>query len=254
MRPCDEQSEAPLSVLEAWYKTQVGRQVLAAEQACVADLLEDSFGHFIVQLGCAGAFDQALANSRIRTHVVLSESECRRRQGSPLRALPFELPIDTSGVDAVLLPHTLEFCSQPQGVLREVERVLIPEGRVLVLAFNPLSGWGLARALVRRRRVPWCGAQLTPLRVADWLGVLGLQIEVRQGLVFRPPLRGAYWRRLDWLEPLGARWWPMFGGVYAIRAVKRVSVMTPLRPRAKPQPAILPGRAVKPTARAGHHA
>ncbi len=53
-------------------------------------------------------------------------------------------------IDLVFLPHTLEFSADPHQVLRETERVLIPEGRVIILGFNPLSSLGLWR-LFRRR-------------------------------------------------------------------------------------------------------
>jgi SAM-dependent methyltransferase len=155
----------------------------------------------------------------------------------------------------VILPHTLDFCVQAHDVLREVERVLIPEGRVILFCFNPLSTWGLMRWMPRRRRrVPWCGGQLTPFRVGDWLRLLGLQQETREMLVFRPPMRRAYLSQLDWLETAGMRYWPMLGGVFAVRAVKRVKALTPLRPNWTQRARLLPGRAVEPTARENGHA
>jgi ubiquinone/menaquinone biosynthesis C-methylase UbiE len=59
-----------------------------------------------------------------------------------VRALPYELPLESASVDAVLLPHTLDFCAEAHRVLREVERVLIPEGRLMIFCFNPLSPGG----------------------------------------------------------------------------------------------------------------
>jgi hypothetical protein len=90
---------------------------------------------------------------------------------------------------------------------------------------------------------------LTPFRVCDWLTLIGFQIERRQTLMHRLPFRGRYLSRLDWLDQLGARWWPALGGIYAIRAVKRVSTVTPVRPRWARRPAILPGRGLEPTTR-----
>jgi hypothetical protein len=94
---------------------------------------------------------------------------------------------------------------------------------------------------------------LTASRLGDWLDLLGFQLEVREWLLCRPPLRSAYHDRLEGLEQTGARWWPMLGGVYVIRAVKRVSLSTPIRQRWKLHPAFLPGGAMKPTARESHH-
>ncbi len=41
-----------------------------------------------------------------------------------------------------MLPHVLEFAAEPHRILREVERVLVPEGQVVIAGFNPLSLWG----------------------------------------------------------------------------------------------------------------
>ncbi len=254
MSACRQQHGEPLEVLAKWYKTPVGRHVARVESACVERMIENSFGHFLVQLGCGELFGDALEQSRIRTRVIVSQRSCAAWEGAPVQAAPSELPLAAASVDAVLMPHTLDFALQPQRVLREAERVLIPEGRILILGFNPYSTWGVMRVLLRRRRVPWCGNQLSAARLVDWLDLLGFQLELRQWLLFRPPLRSVYASRLDWLDQAGARWWPLFGGAYVIRAVKRVSLPTAVRPRWKSRPSFLPGGAVKPTAREGHHA
>ena len=250
MKLCNFDDDDPIAMLGKWYKTPLGRHVAAAEGVCLERLLEDAFGHFLVQVGCAGPFAEAVEGSRIRHHVLLAPEFCDRGTGLRAAAAPRDLPVASTSVDAVLLPHTLDFSGDAPKVLREAERVLIPEGRILIFGFNPLSIWGLMRALPRRRhRVPWCGSQLTPLRLCDWLRLLGLQVEVRQAMVFRPPASRAYLSQLDWMDGLGARYWPMFGGVYAIRAVKRVTTLTPVRPSWRSRRPILPGRAVEPTAR-----
>jgi SAM-dependent methyltransferase len=256
MRSCDRNdSGAPaLEGLAKWFDTPVGRQVARVERECVDRMIENSFGHFLLQMGCLGDFEGAFEHSRIRSRVVLNERPCARWDGLPLRAKLAELPLAPASVDALLLPHTLDFASQPQRVLREAERVLIPEGRILIIGFNPWSSWGLMRGAWRHRRPPWCGNQLTSSRLIDWLDLLGFQLELREWLLFRPPLRSAYSNRLDWIEETGARWWPVFGGVYVMRAVKRVALSTQLRPRWSRRPTFLPGGAVKPTVREGNHA
>lgn len=53
-----------------------------------------------------------------------------------------ELPFASASIDLVVLPHVLEFAEEPHQILREVERVLIPEGQVIICGFNPVSLWG----------------------------------------------------------------------------------------------------------------
>jgi hypothetical protein len=144
----------------------------------------------------------------------------------------------------------LDFAQDPRLVLREAERVLIPEGRVLVLGFNAMSSWGLFRLIYRyRRHVPWCGRFLTPYRVEDWLKLLGFDVEMRELLVYRLPVRGALGPRSVALDRLGLRLWPALGGIYAIRAVKRVATLTPLRPSWSAAHPLLGGGVIEPSAR-----
>lgn len=253
MRSCQSPDTDPLQLLASWFETPLGRRVRQAEAACIERMIEDSFGHYLVQIACVDDFGQVLQRSRIRSRLLISEHGRSAANGALIQARPSALPLQAASIDAVLLPHTLDFCPQPQPVLREVERVLIPEGRVFIIGFNPFSTWGMRRGLNRPRRVPWCGNHLSASRLIDWLDLLGLQLEMRQWLLFRPPIHALQDRRLTWLERSGSRWWPMLGGVYVLRAVKRVSLATPLRPRWRTRPLFLPGGAVKPTAREVNH-
>lgn len=239
-----------LAGLEHWYRTPLGREVAALESDCLTELLHDTFGYYLVQVGVGACFRDVLASSRIRHRVVVP---CHMPVGHPVMAVvgnPHALPLAADAVDAVLLPHTLDFAPDPQLVLREVERVLIPEGRVILIGFNALSSWGLLRLLYRyRRRVPWCGRFFTIYRVEDWLSLLGFDVEIRKQLMFRPPLRVALGPHLSVLDSLGRRMWPALSGVYVVKAVKRVSTLTPLRSSWRARHVILPGGAIEPSAR-----
>lgn len=245
--------ESPLAGLETWYGSPLGFEVGVRESACLQEMLEDVFGYYLVQVGVTDSFREALSASRIRYRVVMPASYARPRRVPSLGVVgdPTRLPLASDAVDAVLLPHTLDFVADPRQVLREAERVLIPEGRVFILGFNALSSWGLISLLNRRRRrIPWCGRFLTPYRVEDWLSLLGFDVERRERILFELPLRRALGLRLGSLESLGRRLWPAVGGVYAIRAVKRVSTLTPIKPLWAARGALLPG-AIEPTIRRG---
>lgn len=241
---------ARLAGLENWYGSPLGFEVGARESACLQRMLGDVFGYYLVQVGVTDSFREALAASRIRHRILMPCEPPRRGFGLGMVGDPTRLPLASDSVDAVLLPHTLDFVQDPRQVLREVERVLIPEGRAFILGFNALSSWGLMRLLAwRRGRVPWSGRFLTAYRVEDWLSVLGFDVEVREHIVFQLPLRRALGRRS--LEGLGRRLWPAFGAVYVIRAVKRVSTLTPVKPPWPARRALVPS-AIEPTAGQGY--
>ena len=145
------------------------------------------------------------------------------------------LPFPNQSLDLVILPHGLEWTRDPHLTLAEVERVLVPEGRVVILGMNARSLWGLghwmgqwSRRLSRGRRgaswvLPRGGEWLGVRRVRDWLRLLSFEVETARFGCWRPALSNARWlSRLAWLDRWGERWWPALGAVYAVSAVKRI--------------------------------
>lgn len=251
MRDCPErQEQTPIPSLDDWYRSTLGRELAVREAQCLERMLRDTFGYYLLQVGGGAGVSEAIRVSRVRRHILLSAAATPYPDGLQAIAAPDRFPIATDSVDAVVLPHTLEFAHDAHRVLRETERVLIPEGRLVVLGFNAMSLWGVWR-LARRGQdsPPWCGRFLTPFRVGDWLSLLGFDIERQEMMMFRPPWRRALPRQFSFLDTLGQRFWPVFGGVYAIRAVKRVSTLTPLRTSWKSRRPVLTAGAVEPTTR-----
>ncbi len=146
-----------------------------------------------------------------------------------------------ASLDLVVLPHTLEFSADPHHVLREVERVLVPEGRVVISGFNPASLWGFRQARGRVFRasqlyLPEAGDFIGPWRLRDWLQLLSFEVESDRYGCYRPAIQSEKWlNRTAWLDRAGARWWPIFGAVYFVVAVKRVRGMRLLGPAWKPR-------------------
>ncbi len=243
----------PTLQLEAWYASTLGQEVAGQEAACLGDMLEGVFGHYILQVGGGEVFRETVVTSQVRHAITLPPARQPEGLGMRIVASPEALPIASDSLDAVFLPHTLDFASDPRQVLREAERVLIPEGRLILLGFNALSPWALVR-LARPGRIPWCGGFLTRYRVGDWLSLLGFDVEWQRMLVFQAPWGGSRWCSGNFLAAAGSRYWPALGGVYALRAVKRVSTLTPLRPSWKTRRRLLPGGAVEPTARGTNRA
>jgi len=255
MRPswhCDDRSRDIRQSLVDWFRGSNGGRLDAAEQDILQRFSRDLFGYYLVYLHHFAEQADFLDECPIRKKLLLCASPGAGQ--CDLCALGERLPLRTDGLDAVILRHTLDFAEDPHQVLREVERVLIPEGRVLVVGFNPWSLWGLWRLFLKwRGRVPWCGHFLSYRRVADWLGLLGFDIEYTDVAAFTPPVPDRWQRKLGPLERLGRRVWPMFAGVYVIRAVKRVSTVTPMRLRWQGLRVLSPGGVVEPSARGGLH-
>lgn len=141
------------------------------------------------------------------------------------------LPFAGQSIDLAVLPHVLEFAAEPHQVLREVERILIPEGQLFITGFNPLSLWGLRKTLGRRREFPWNGNYLSVPRLKDWLKLLGFEVD--RGLLgcYVPPAeKSRSRRRWEIKEPKGEHWWDFAGSVYILRAIKRTPGMRLITP------------------------
>jgi len=238
--------------LRRWYQSALGQLVLEAEHGLLTTVLADLFGYYLVQIGCMVDEDLISASRVQRRFVADLDKELLTDRLAAL-AQPDQLPVASDSVDVVVLPHTLEFEPNPHELLREVDRILIPEGHVVILGFNPWSIWGCGKALPsRRRQAPWCGKYRAAARVKDWLSLLGFDIVKYEGYFFRPPLQStAIMKRLAFLESSGARWWPVLSGAYLMVGRKRVTTLTPIKARWRPAKSILGTGLAKPTANKG---
>lgn len=234
--------------LRGWFAGDLGWAVLEQERAHLDELLQDLFGYYLLQIGAVTSVE-LLEASRIRMRVVMDAELPPLIAGAQVRARTDAVPVASDTIDVVLLHHTLEFAADPHALLREVERILIPEGHVVIVAFNPWSFWGAWR-LVRKRggQPPWCGRFLGLARVKDWLGLLGFDTVKVQPLFFRPPLRHqGVMRRLGFMDRMGGRLWPLLAGVHIVVGKKRVATLTPIKTRWRAKPALVGGEVVKPT-------
>lgn len=221
----EELRKMSIPVIDNWLQTAQGRYVMAWEQARIDAVVADLFGYNALQLG----FPQydLLAQNRIPLRQVAGES-------GPVDVLCDlrELPFAANSIDLVVMPHVLEFHEDPHQILREVERILIPEGQLVITGFNPLSLWGLRRHLPKcPDEFPTNGNYISVLRLKDWLQLLSFEVERGNFGCYAPPFHRERWiKHWHFMEAAGDRWWSFGGGVYLLRAVKRVRGMRLILP------------------------
>lgn len=221
-----------------WLATPPGRYVIGWEQAQFDQLVPDLFGFVGLQLGLREL--NTLANNRMRSRILVSRNNQAagyalddRKPDIVIESYE-DLPFADQSVDLVTLPHVLEFAADPHQVLREVDRVLRPEGRIIVTGFNPVSLWGAAQAVggsVGRPFLPAEGHFISLPRLRDWYKLLSFQFTRGSYGCYRPACRSERWlARTEFLERAGDRWWPICGAVYCVSAVKRVRGMRVIGP------------------------
>jgi SAM-dependent methyltransferase len=202
--------------------------VLGWEQKCFDRIVADVFGFHAVQIGLPQI--NALSENRMPLHALLVNSQDSRKDAHRfswrvIEGNANELPFANESIDLIVLPHVLEFAADPHQILREVDRVLLPEGRLVISGFNPASLWGARQYLSRLIGNPYLprdGQFIGLLRIKDWLQLLNYSLDRGHFGCYKFPLHGEpAMNRMDFLEPMGNRWWPIFGAVFIVSAIKR---------------------------------
>ncbi len=240
-------SERSIIFLAPWFDTPAGAYARAWEQARLDDLTADIFGYNAVQIGLPQI--DALAANRMPNRWVTDAAMPADREALPRQVVVAhdvaELPFASQSLDLVVLPHVLEFAAEPHQVLREVERVLIPEGQVIICGFNPISMWGMRQTAGRvtgAHFLPLHGEFITVPRLKDWLKLLNMEINRGHFGCYAPPCATDKWlQRFTFLEKAGNRWWPYLGALYIVQAIKRVKGMRLIGPAWQKKTAAVPG-------------
>lgn len=233
--------------LGPWLETPVGSYMRTWQQSRLDMLTADIFGFNAVQIGLPQI--NALQANRMKnkwltdTHAPAGDQVGNRPPIVVVHDFA-ELPFASQSLDLVVLPHVLEFAEEPHQVLREVERVLIPEGQVIVTGFNPASLWGVRQAggrLTGAHFLPQNGEFISLPRLKDWLKLLSMEVNRGHFGCYAPPCLTDKWlNRFSFMERAGDRWWPYFGAVYIVQAIKRVRGMRLIGPAWAKSPATAP--------------
>jgi SAM-dependent methyltransferase len=225
----------------AWFSTGRGKAVLSREQACLDKLLPEIFGYHLMQLSVLP--DICLFNTSPTSHQFTIQPFEKNSvlaqpvNGSSVVAEFESLPVAAESVDVVVLHHALDFSFNPHQLLRESTRVIIPNGYVVLVGFNPLSLIGL----MSRVACLFSGSHfyrhhyLRVGRLKDWFKVLELDLLYSHF--------GSYGfskthRYSETIEKFGKTCWPMFGGFYVIVLRKNVTPITTVKMKWKRKKAL----------------
>jgi SAM-dependent methyltransferase len=150
--------------------------------------------------------------------------------GPSATALVFdeELPLPDSAVDRVLLVHSLEHAENPRETLKEIWRVLSPNGRVVIVVPNRRGVWARFEHTPFGTGRPFSRSQLNALlREANFTPSAW-----SDALHFPPSKKRFMMRFHNILERTGRRCWPIFCGVIVVEAQKRLYQGLPVAKRA----------------------
>lgn len=246
--------------LQAWWISPLGQAFLDEQKRLLDAQLQDLFGFYLIQMSVDTSQDLT-QSSRIGHRINLYPPIGYRQPSSfasaatgssrlsPLVAEQHLLPLPDESVDLVVVHHLLDFSQRPHQILREVQRVLIPRGRVIVIGFNPRSPWGiLGRMLCLFASRPlWRRQNLYLHRLKDWCHLLDLELVSLQRGFYQPPIQHqGLLKSLKFLDTWGAKFNLPGGGFYLVQACKQVTGAIAVRPDWEIKTRSLPGLGVKP--------
>lgn len=219
--------------LFAYFQTPRGKLLKELEADYLSNSIVVSYKQTILQIGGLGWENEFIDCALYTNYIILDAKKLGQSDAKKIQAKSFQLPIQCDSVDMIILPHLLEFDEYRFQTMREIERVLKPEGTVVILNFNPWSIWVRYQYLWDKKLADsWHGHFIRRSRVIDWLKLLNFEVTMVSQF------------HLDTISTQHAKFAaPSFSlstTAYAVKALKRRYSIIPLTPvkASRPQLAV----------------
>ncbi|MCF6322320.1 MAG: methyltransferase domain-containing protein, partial [Rhizobiaceae bacterium] len=135
-------------------------------------------------------------------------------------ALAFEeeLPLADASIDRIVMVHLLEHSENPTETLREIWRVLAPNGKLFIVVPNRRGLWARFEHTPFGTGRPFSKGQLTEILRAALL----TPVSWSDALHFPPGKISKRPFLQNKLEKFGRRFWPVFSGAILVQATKKL--------------------------------
>lgn len=227
-----------------WYQSPLGQYLLEQLKIKLEPLLSTSFGYYAVHMGCVEEVSFLHQLCPVKHVFTMGQVEGQ----NDVLIDNTSLPVASDSIDLVLLMHSFSSSRNPHAILREVNRVLIPDGKLIIIDFNPISFWGIRHGLQSwMDEAPWSGHFYTSTRLRDWARLLGFDklFYARCGYVL-PLNYQSLIQRAHLFTKFSQRWLSFSGALNILAFEKKLFPLTPVRKRWV-QRQVLPAKIARPT-------
>jgi len=209
--------------LFAWYQTPRGKLLKELEADYLQRAITVSCQQTVLQIGGLGWEDEFIDCTLYKYYTILDAKNLGCPGARKIQAKAFRLPLKSDSVDMIIVPHLLEFDSYRFQTMREIERILKPEGIVLIMNFNPWSVWVRYQYLWEIKMADsWRGHFIGRSRVLDWLKLLNFEVTVSSEF-YLDTVKSTHGKFISNASSLSAT-------AYAVKAIKRRYNLIPLTP------------------------
>lgn len=232
--------------LFACYRTARGDLLRLLESDYIQRSITVSCKQTILQIGGLGWENDFIDCSLYKNYIIL-DSQCLGSQDAKkIQAESCRLPLHSDSVDMIILPHLLEFDADRLQTMREVERVLKPEGVLVVLNFNPWNYWITYQYLWKSKKSDSSrGRFIRRSRLLDWLKLLNFEVTLSTDFYFNSVV-STHGKFI-------AHQYSITAAAYAIKAIKRRYNIIPLTPVKEANPRLVLVNSINSSTRLNHH-
>jgi SAM-dependent methyltransferase len=210
-------------ILINWFYTPKGKQLKNQEVAYLKQEITVSCKQVIVQIGALGWENEYIDYASYDQYYVLDDKQSACYEAKQIKSSSDALPLKSETVDLLILPHMLEFSANKHEVLREVERVLKPEGKLIILGFNPWNIYiNFQYIKYREKGASWVPSLISRTKIFDWLNLLNFEVKSASGFNFDKIAISTFDSKQRKQE--------LFIAAYAVKAIKRCYRLIPLTP------------------------
>jgi len=213
--------------LQRFYASPLGEAARAMAGRRLEALWPHADGLDVLGIGYATPYLERLRPGARRVAMMMpvaqgAEPWPSRTGGLTVLADETRLPFMDSLFDRVLVIHALEEADAVRPLLREIWRVMAPEGRLVVVAANRWSLWAQSDSTPFGHGRPFSRRQLSALLAEAMFEPIASARALYAPPVAWPPMT----RAADAFERVGETIWPALGGLVLMEAAKRLYAET----------------------------
>lgn len=220
-----------------WQTLPAGEEILSEVNMLLAPWWPKFFGYHLLKVGALSHYIDT-SQSTIRHQITLTE---QHHNGNIFADID-DLPLLKHSVDVCVLSHVLEFSIDPHHVIREANRIVIPNGYIVITGYNPFSLVSFNKLLpFRRQQSPWNERFFSPMRVKDWLHLMGYEVLMDERCLHSTLNKSISTHGLSrYWQKVANKLLPSLGSIYVIVAKKRLLPLTPIKPKWKLRAGLAP--------------
>lgn len=228
------------------YQTPRGKLLRDLEIQYLQKAITVSCQQTVLQIGGLGWENEFIDCSLYKYYTILDAKNLGCPDARKIQAKAYRLPLQSESVDMIVVPHLLEFDAYRFQTMREIERVLKPEGVFLALNFNPWCLWIRCQYLWDIHLADsWRGHFISRARILDWLKLLNFEVTLSSDF------------HLETVSTKHGRYIPkrntFASTAYAVKAIKRRYNLIPLTPVGDETPRLLMANTLNGAAQAQSH-